>query len=114
MARWEFHKMYLKRQGRIFLIPSCIKLWLISPDRLAVINTRYPQIHFNVRSQKHSIHPILVVTKKKKKKKKNLARVNSCCSLPQRLKELLCCRHHHNIRCLICRDQKWTICNKIF
>jgi hypothetical protein len=39
--------MYVKRQGRIFLIPSCIKLWFISPDRLAVIITDYPQIQFN-------------------------------------------------------------------
>ena len=48
--------MYLKRQGRIFLISSCIKLWLISPDMLAVINTDYPQIQFN-RTEPETSHP---------------------------------------------------------
>jgi hypothetical protein len=38
------------------------KLWFISPDRLAVIITDYPQIQFN-RTEPETSHPILVVTR---------------------------------------------------
>jgi uncharacterized membrane protein len=87
MARREFHR-YVCQKTRSHLLDTIMyKLWFISPDRLAVIITDYPQIQFN-RTEPETSHPILVVTKnknkkKKKKKKKNLAKVNTYCSLPQ-------------------------------